>query len=201
MMYLWKHFLTANNLPMILFQGPLKTELISMLREHYDETTDSFVGIFSKFMPEIQQFNQFWDETMSEDEGESNLELGEVRQLFHKWSGSQFSMTDTHMIDLIQYFHPSALIENDRYIQEIRCSLWDKKSGIKKALLEFRKTENELESDVSIYDAYVFYCKYNRSKNTLNIVHKSYFEKYVSEHMRDFIVESGIISKLWFAKN
>jgi len=198
MLYLWKHFLTANNLPMILFQGPLKTELIRMLGSHYDETSDSFVGVFSKFMPEIQQFNQFWDETMIEDEGESNLEIGEVRQLFHKWGGSQFSMTDTQMIDLIQYFHSNVMIENDKFIQEIRCSLWDKKGDIKKSLLEFRKSGIETESDTSIYDAYVFYCK---SKKTMNIVHKSYFEKYVAENMGDFIVEPGIISKLWFAKN
>ena len=35
----------------------------------------------------------------------------------------------------------------------------------------------------------------------MQIVHKSYFEKYVSEQMSDFIVESGIISKIWFSKN
>ena len=199
MLYLWKHFLTANKLPMIIFQGPLKTELISMLRGHYDEQTDMFNGVFSKFIPEIQRFNQFWDETMSEDEGESNLELGEVRQLFNKWGGSHFSMSDTHMIDLIQYFYPNVLIENDKYIQEIRCSLWDKKACIKKALTEFRKTVTE--SDISVYDAYVFYCKYNKTKKTLQIVHKSYFEKYVSEQMGDFIAEPGIISKIWFSQN
>jgi len=184
---------------MIIFQGPLKTELINMLKGHYDEQTDMFNGVFSKFIPEIQRFNQFWDETMNEDEGESNLELGEVRQLFNKWGGSHFSMSDTHMIDLIQYFYPNVLIENDKYIQEIRCSLWDKKADIKKALAEFRKTVTE--SDISVYDAYVFYCKYNKTKKTLQIVHKSYFEKYVSEQMSDFIVESGIISKIWFSKN
>ena len=174
MIYLWKHFLTANNLPMILFQGPLKTELIRMLSNNYDEPTDSFVCVFSQFMPEIQQFNQFWDETMTEDDDEANLELGEVRKLFTKWGGSQFSMTDTHMIDLIQYFHPSVLIENDKYIQEIRCSLWDKKADIRLALNEFRKSDTENAGN----DAYVFYCKQNRPKN---IVHKSYFDKYMAE--------------------
>lgn len=196
MLYLWKHFLTANNLPMIIFQGPLKTELIRMLGSNYDESSDSFVGVFSKFMPEIQKFNQFWDETMSEDDNESNLEIDEVRHLFYKWGGSQFSMTDTHMLDLIQYFYPTVLIENDKYIQEIRCSLWDKKDDIRKAMIEFRKSTPS--SDVSVYNAYVFYCKHQKAKKMLNVVHKSYFERFIQENMNDYLVEPGILSRRWF---
>ena len=59
--YLWKHFLNANKLPMVLFQTPLKNELMRFLGENYIESTDTFQGIFSKYLPDIQRFIQFWD--------------------------------------------------------------------------------------------------------------------------------------------
>lgn len=119
--YLWKQFLSANRLPSVIFQTPLKSEFISIYKTNYCELTDTFSGLTSQFIPEIQKFLQFWDDNMVDDGTESGLELEEIRIL----SGRN-SFSDEQLVDLIQYYYPSVVIENDKYIQEIRCVLWNK---------------------------------------------------------------------------
>jgi hypothetical protein len=170
------------------------------LNNNYIEESDSFTGIFSKFLPEIQSFVQFWDETMVDDESESGLELGEIRNLFNIWGKKKnkpiFGTSDEQTLDLIQYYYPNVIVENYKYIQEVRCSLWNKKHDIDVALGELR-TEYSKDSDISIYETYLYYCKRQRSTN-LPIVNKSYFDKYVNESMNTYVIETGIISKAWF---
>lgn len=199
--YLWKHFLTANKLPMVLFQIPLKTELLRFLGDNYVEATDTFQGIFSKYLPDIQRFLQFWDQTMVEDESESGLELEEIRYLYGKW-GSH-SISDDQILDLIQYFYPNVNVEGEKYIQEIRCSLWNKKKDLANVFADIRSDWPDKTSDFSIYDAYLFYCRrYKKRKTTEGgyglIVHKSYFENYAHNNLSAYIVEPGVISKSWF---
>jgi hypothetical protein len=200
--YLWKHFLNSKKLPMVIFQTNLKQELTKALSANYIEASDTFQGIFSKFMPEIQNFVQFWDDTMVEDDNEQGLELEEIRYMFYKYSN--FSITDDQIIDLIQYFYPNVIIENDKYIQEIRCSLWDKHNNMKKIFDVIRTEWSDKDNDLSVYDAYLYYCK-RYKKHKVNgtsdiglIVHKSYFENYVTKNFMDYIIEPGILSKSWF---
>ena len=199
--YLWKHFLNANKLPMVLFQTPLKNELVRFLGENYIESTDTFQGIFSKYLPDIQRFIQFWDETMIEDESESGLELEEIRYLYNKW-GSH-SISDEQILDLIQYFYPNVNVEREKYIQEIRCSLWDKKKDLACVFTDIRTDWSDKSSDFTIYDAYLYYCKRYKKRKTTEvgyglIVHKSYFENYAYHNLSAYIVEPGVISKSWF---
>ncbi len=197
--YLWKHFLNVNKLPMVLFQTPLKNELMRVLGENYIEATDTFQGIFSKYLPDIQRFIQFWDETMIEDETETGLELEEIRYLYNKW-GSH-SINDEQILDLIQYFYPNVIIENEKYIQEIRCSMWNKQKDLSCVFADIRSEWPDKNSDFTIYDAYLFYCRqYKKRKATESglIVHKSYFENYANHNLSAYIVEPGVISKSWF---
>ena len=76
MQYLWKHFLNQKKLPMVIYQAPLKNAMKLKMNNHYSEENDTFTGIFSKFLPAIQSFIQFWDETMTDDDSENWLELG-----------------------------------------------------------------------------------------------------------------------------
>jgi hypothetical protein len=199
--YLWKHFLNANKLPMVLFQTPLKNEVIRSLGENYIESSDTFQCIFSKYLPDIQRFIKFWDETMVEDDSESGLELEEIRSLYNKW-GSH-SISDEQIIDLIQYFYPNVNIENEKYIQDTRCSLWNKKKHLASVFTYIRKEWSDKSSDLTVYDAYLFYCKrYKKRKISESIsgliVHKSYFENYVNHSLSAYIIEPGVISKSWF---
>jgi len=145
---------------------------------------------------------EFWDETMIEDETESGLELEEIRHLFNKW-GSH-SINDEQIIDLIQYFYPNINIENDKYIQEVRCSLWNKKIDMKNAFDNIRSEYPDKTVDFTIYEAYLFYCKRYKKRKASGIiesgliVHKSYFENYATNNLAEYIVEPGVISKSWF---
>ena len=229
--YLWKHFLNAKKLPTVVFQTPLKNILIEKMNDRYVADTDSFQNIFSKFLPEIQRFLTFWDNTMVYDESEQGLELEEIKYLFNKWRNNQhekiFGINDERIIDIICYYYPDIVIESEKYIQSTRCTLWDKKTDIKIALKELHNDKQNCNTNISIYDAYLYYCKYHYRLNhsSLNItnefifdddnipinnntttttskrafiVHKSYFYKYILNNLQEYIIDNTYINKRWF---
>jgi hypothetical protein len=206
--YLWKHFLNSQKIPTVIYQTQLKSILIQRLHENYMVERDTFQNIFSKYLPEIQKFVQFWDEIMIVDDNEYELELEEIRNLFNKWAHmkreSVIGINEQQIIELIQHFYPEVEIENDKYIQHIRCSIWNKKLDIKIALEEFknkiRSENNENDTgNISTYDAYIFYCKYYSYCNleSKDIVNKSYFDKYIVDNFTEFIVDGVFISRTW----
>jgi hypothetical protein len=174
--YLWKHFLDAKRLPAVIFQQNLKQLFLENIGENYDETTDSFIGVFSKYNPTIQKFLQFWDETMVIDEEACELEIDEIILLFKKWSSDTNSpnINDKQIIDLLTHFYPGTEIEEEKFVYKIRCNLWDKTSDIRLVL-----SEMDL-STISVYDAYEKYCKEQRKQNKI-IVTKYFFEKFLYE--------------------
>jgi len=118
------------------------------------------------------------------------------------------NLNDKQIIDLIQYFFPSIDIERDKYIIGIRCKLWDKQLDIQVALDNMKEsTRNKFTTtgisspsllpNISIYDAYIYYCKYYSSGNS-QIVGKTYFEKYVFEHFEEYIIDSKYLSPDWY---
>ncbi len=52
-------------------------------------------------------------------------------------------------------------------------------------------------SNISIYDAYVWYCKYYSDKGMKHKASKSYFEKYLCEIADAFLVDSNFLSAEW----
>ena len=217
MQYLWKHFLDSKNLPSIIFMQTFKTMLIEKLVDYYNEANDTFLGICSKYLPAIQKFLQFWNNTIVVDETESDLEIEEIIVLFRKWCETNNEMvsnlSDKRILDLIAYFFPNVEIDRDKYLSKIRCVLWDKQLDIQVALDNLKETirskyisnnvtnENVLiirpinQHNISIYDAYLFYCKYY--SNNIQIVSKSYFEKYIFDNCAEFIIESKFLSSEW----
>jgi hypothetical protein len=203
--YLWKHFLESKSLPSVIFQQNLKQLLLQHLGENYDETTDTFVGIFSKYMPVIQKFLQFWDDTMIYDESEIELEIDEIIQLFKKWSresseiggGNIPNITDTQVLDLITHFYPEVDIEGQKFVYKVRCQLWDKTTDIRFALESMREHVKTSKMNLSIYDAYEMYCKEGRTMHKI-IVSKYFFEKYIFEWLRDYLIDEKFIKMEWF---
>lgn len=201
--YLWKHFLQSKRLPSVIYQSSLKIILIQKLG-NYSEEIDFFQNIFSEFLPEIQKFLQFWEETMIEDINENELEIEEISYLYNTWSNKVITNDGIgfqQILELIQYFYPTIEIQNEKYIQKMKCSLWDKHSDIQLSLNSMKSNHifNHYFEDISIYDAYSFYCKNHNRKIKFNrfIISKSYFEKYVYEYLNSFICENGFISKRW----
>jgi hypothetical protein len=219
MQYLWKQYLDTKKLPNIMFQNTLKNYLIERLHSYYVEEQDSFVGICSKYLPDIQKFLNFWNETIEYDETETDFEIEEITFLFRKWCDSKgetfTNMNDKQIIDLITYYYPTAEIDRDKYICKIRCSLWDKQMDIHIALenlkehitskyykeygsiSNYERTSSPLNGqNISIYDAYKYYCAFFSSQNK-PIVNKSYFEKYVFDNLDTYIIESKFIRWDW----
>jgi hypothetical protein len=207
MQYLWKQFLESNKLPSIMFLQTLKTGLLQSLASYYQESTDSFVGICSKRLPEIQKFLEFWEQTVVIDENEMDMEIDEIVILFRRWCALHQEATTTlnekQILDIISYFYPSLEIEKDKFIPTIRNTLWDKQLDIQVALnnMKVALVEKNNRNNVSIYDAYRYYCKYYAAiQPAINrlIVSKSYFEKYLVESLPQFIVDSRFLSVDWY---
>jgi len=220
MFYLWKHFLDSKSLPSIIFQNTLKPLLITELSRYYNPDLDSFIGISSKYLPDIQQFLEFWNTTIELDMSENDFEIEEMVVLFKRWCEIQndvsVAMSDKQILDLISFFFPTIEIERDKYINGIRCNLWNKQGDIYESLENFKQHIRQqlytkhaniynyerisspfLGNTISIYDAYHFYCQtYSVIPNKL-IVGKSYFEKYVFENLYEYIVDSKFISIDW----
>jgi hypothetical protein len=182
MQYLWKHFLESRNLPTVIFQQTLKTMLIQKLDNYYKEDTDTFAGICSKFLPTIQKFIHFWDETVvvDENECENDFEISEILLLFRLWSEergeSLANFNHKQLLDVITYFYPEVEIESEKYIFKIRSNMWNKQETIQSFI------ESISISPVSSYEAYLLYWADCNEKKTQLIVSKSYFEKYFVEN-------------------
>lgn len=219
MQYLWRQFLETNSLPTIMFQSKLKSYLIERLQQYYNGEQDSFIGICSKYLPDIQKFLNFWEDTIEYDETESDFEIEEISYLFRKWCDNKkemsTNMNDKQILDIITYYYPDIETDREKYICKIRCSLWDKHMDIHIALesmkeyilskyykefgsiTNYERVSSPLSGhNISIYDAYKYYCEFYSSQNK-PIVNKSYFEKYIFENLSYFILESKFITSDW----
>jgi hypothetical protein len=198
--YLWKHFLDGKKIPSVIFQSNLKTILISKLSRNYHEVTDSFYNISSHYLPSIQKFLAFWTETIILDDSETEFEIGEIILLIRKWCISKgealSNLNEKQILDLITFYFPHIEIDKDKYIPNIRCSLWNKKEDIQSSLDEFRTLHSGHTMNIAIYQIYSFYCKKYSAENKL-IVSKSYFEKYIYENFSDYIVDVKFLSMEW----
>jgi hypothetical protein len=204
-----------------MFLQTLKGHLTTRLSRYYNESTDSFLGICSKYLPEIQKFLEFWEQTVVYDENEVDFEIEEIVILFRKWcdinNETATNLNDKQILDLISYFYPNLEIEKDKFISNVRNILWDKQLDIQVALDNMKNSIREqvhtntpsngtsnyyrtaspsIRNNVSIYDAYRYYCKYYSNTNT--IVSKPYFEKYVFDNLSEYIIDSKFLSGDWW---
>jgi len=228
MLFLWKHFLDKYELPAIIFQQNLKHMLIQLCNSKiapsppvhtsfmemmndsiqnilknidYDEVTDSFIGLNSKYMPAIHSFLQFWSESMVISDTEYDLELSEILTLFKRYCIKNGivtnTMNETHILEMINYYYPEIVTEDKKYVHGISCISWNKSHDIKNTL-EVLQTYDMNESPISFYEAYEFYCKYYRSHDQNGmIVSKQYFEKYLINNLEEFIIDDALISSDW----
>jgi len=183
--YLLKHFLESKNLPTVLFQN----ELISYFAEHFDynPSVKSITGVFSKYIPKIERFLKFWEENIIilPTSEYSEYEIDEILLLFKRWNIVKECITEREVLDLITHFYPSVETDNDKFLFNIKCTIWDKDVDLNDKIksIVFKSTEKTMTT----YEAYDNYCKTCRSTNEM-IVSKSYFEKYLSTYLRECII-------------
>ena len=188
--FLWKKFITNMNIPNILFYDSLKSILQKKLI--YDGTTDTYLDITSSELPLVASFITFWEITIKEDY-DNELEIDELNKIFKFYHGKNWSISDDFLIELIKHFYPETYIDDNKYVLNITCSIWDKRSDIIKSLECFKilcknKKNNSLESINSAYEYYLHNNKYKW------IVSKHYFEKVSKEFLKYYIDEHGIIN-------
>ena len=216
MHYIWKQFISNYSYPSMIYSSSLKT----LLRERfsYDEERDAFINITSKYMPLTSDFMLFWEKTITVIEesniGDEEFEMDEICSLFKKWTlgpeNASLCLTcgnipEHEAVKLITHFFPNVEIVENKYLLNIRCSMWNKVNDIQQALDAFRtmkQCEKTLESVsefslVSLDQVYQFYCT-NCNKNKTRIASKRYFEKYVSTVLATHILFEKFISNEWF---
>jgi len=181
MHYIWKEYLYGCSVPNMMYSNALKQMLIT--RINYDEKTDTFLNITSKYIPSISHFLHFWTAHITYDTAEE-FELTELYTLYGK-------LGETEMLKLIQHFFPEIVVQEfagDKFILNVRCDLWDKCERILSITEEYRKNVGGLISIDDLYEKY--------SVGRL-IASKQYFEKMVQHHLKDFIVFDAFLN---FAK-
>lgn len=196
MQYLWKQFLSVKNLPSVIFQQSLKQMLTEKLKHNYLPDEDIFSGISSKYLPAIQNFLKFWNETIIEDVNEIDLKVGDLTILYKTWCKDRYEggvvISETQILDFVNYFYPDIEIENEKYLQKVKCVLWNRHRDIYDELIQ-------MKMPITIYDAYKLYCKNVGESNRTSackklIVGKSYFDKFVFDKFNEYIIDSNILS-------
>ena len=204
MIFVWKKFLEERNVPNIIFYENLKGIFRNKLS--YDEETDSYLNITSVHLPLVSNFMQFWDINMREDETDTEIEIDEISSLFKNWLGKSsliINVTDTLLIELIRHLYPDVIIEEDKYILNMNCILWNKREEVINSLEVFRiicmemdSNDNGLKTTKSLYMAYEYYSENNKNKYTVS---KKYFEKIAREIIdKKHVDEYGVISSSWW---
>jgi hypothetical protein len=159
MLYLWKHFLESRKLPSVIEKQRLKNILTVMFEKNYVEKDEHFVEISSKYLPTVQKFLKFFDDTMVHDDMEPEIEVGELATLFKQHCGAGIS--ETQIVNILKHFFPDLEIDQDKYIYKMRSTLWDKQVDIMMAMDGLKdKIGAESFASISVYDAYVHYCNY-----------------------------------------
>lgn len=198
MLYLWKLYLDNKNIPNIVFNSKLKT--ILSLKIKYDEENDEFLNVTSIHLPLVSNFIKFWDENIVKDEDETDLEIGEICNLFKNWSNKNVYISEKNMIDLIQHFYNDIVIEYDKYVQQISCKLWNKKNDVVSCLNNYKKYKKGILTYDNLHNVYQYYCEYSKDKQY--IISKQYFEKVVIELIGldyiQFIDGNKLIDSSWW---
>lgn len=193
--FIWKQFLSGNNLPNVIFSNNLKTYLKNTLQ--FDEKTDSFIGITSKYLPVYKDFIQFWNETITyspSPDFENELEVDEIYSLFKLWSKNKNTLSEENIIKILKHFFACDIIE-DKFVLNVVSSNWNKINDIENSIpyiKEYIKNNHNL-SLISFDDLYILYHKYSSNNSIKFVVSKRYFEKYLYYKFYDYIVYEKFI--------
>lgn len=211
--FIWKQFLSQHCLPNMIYSNTLKNMLKVLYT--FDESSDSFVNIASKYLPIESDFLKFWEATIStsQEEGEGEIEMDELCMLFKHWVKlktdsvilfSNGNIGEKYVMDIIKHFLPDIEVIEDKYILNVKCNLWNKSADIKNS---FTFIKNELTSNpeclalISFDDAYNYYFKFCNANSNKFIVSKKYFEKFLYHHLALHIVYDKFIETQYFIQN
>lgn len=213
MHFIWKLFISKHSLPSVIYINSLKKLLQS--RYSYDETTDTFYNVTSKYLPFVSNFIKFWENTItintintinSSQNFDHEIEIDELCGLLKKWThensemgNSVGNLNEHDIIKILNHYFPTIEIIENKYILNICCSLWNKIVDIDSSLDAFKKMYANLLNDntpllIPFDEIYAFYIK---NKSSKFIISKRYFEKYLYFMLADYIEFDNFVSVSW----
>ena len=210
--FIWKQFLSVNNLPNMIYSNNLKNILKEIY--DYDEDSDHFTNLTSKYLPIESDFIKFWEKTImiTSDNMDSfdELEIDELCMLFKLWIQnnnvnveekliSNGNISEENVLKILKHFFPHIEIIENKYILNVKCGVWDKNNEIEKSFHYIKKQIQNTHNLalISFDDAYNYYYKFCNSESNKLIVSKRYFEKYLYSKIPKHIVYEKFIETVW----
>ena len=198
MSFILKKYFDKNNVPMIIFHDSFVTEMKKSFQ--FDEEKDCYIGVTSSYLPAVSAFCSFWDNHMEEDYNSPELEIDEIVSLFFTINPAfrtDSSITTEFIIELMKHHivNEHIIIENEKYIHNIHCNIWDKKVEVG-AFFQYLKQPNDSDG-LSLYSSYTIW------RGTSIKMSKKCFEKLAEELLPGNSLEcSGVINnKFWKSEN
>lgn len=171
---------------------------------------DVFLNITSKYLPIVNKFISFWSELLFVSDEEIELEIDELSTIFNNYlcfpnqqtltQGTQGQQCSDHAIlGLVRHYYPDISIEDDKYLINVGCKLWDKKNHLLGYLDKYRITtdSSQQKTPLPLYNAYEEYCS-EMYTNSANAVSKRYFEKFFNQNYPAYVNKDGFISVDWW---
>jgi hypothetical protein len=185
--FIWKQYLNGESIPNMMYANALKHNLKQRLQ--YDEATDTFLNLTSKYLPNIRHFLNFCEENLIMSQATTDeLELGELYILY-----ASPTMKEFELLKLVSHFFPEIIIDEykyNKYILRIQCKLWNKHEGIIHVINHCKENPTPKSDIISIDDLYTEYIALTTGKL---IVSKQYFEKYIRNNLKELIVYETFI--------
>jgi hypothetical protein len=210
MLYLWKLYLSEYRLPTMFFAATLRSKIAEYASASASATVDPpstdiiITHRTSRHLPLVRQFRQFWSEHCVVNDTEIELEIDELSTLFKEYVGGSTmnvaAASDSTLLGILRHFYPDVIIEDDKYILNVGCLLWDKKTEINEYLEQFKNqcVAQNLSFPQPLYNAYEYYCGRCYLAAKRRIISKRYFEKYFVEECAEYLDENGMITLKWW---
>ena len=110
------------------------------------------------------------------------------------------SASDATLLGILRHFYPDIVIDDDKYILNVGCRLWNKNAEINEYLDNFKAqcVANNHSFPQPLYNAYEYYCGRCYAASKRRIISKRYFEKYFMEEYAEYLDENGMITIKWW---
>jgi hypothetical protein len=191
--YMWKRFCQKMRIPNVVQSASLIPTLISLepYKSAYDDEEKVFKGYTGnkQYNPSVGLFLEFWNDNVSvatdtTDNDFNQLEIDEIAIMFNSWVRKRGStahrnglsvIDEDEMLSCIKHFYPSVAIEDDKYVNGVTCSLWDKQKDV----FNFIESQTELapeNTSRTVDSIYRGYCN-RKLRTNLCVASKGYFER------------------------
>jgi hypothetical protein len=168
MHYIWKLYLSNNNIPNMIYSSQLQSMLSNILTNNNNNNNNNnsnnnepdngnlfFTNVTSKYLPNVSSFLSFWDKHITILNGQDNLddeyEIDELTTLYKNSDNKNVQISDASIIKMIcHYFSPQVEIIDNKYITNIRCNLWSKQDDILFFLQHYKNSVYNLNLELEL---------------------------------------------------